>query len=102
MPSTEEKTDRYVTFKNIDCDGNAKRLMAMLRRHLDDPQKSNPFWEQFMEKLTRVGRPQGNGGRCLDELFLIHTYINNLYEFFEDYEDTAALGLLAQIERECC
>ena len=69
-------------------------------RHLDDPQKSNPFWEQFMEKLTRVGRPQGNGGRCLDELFLIHTYINNLYEIFEEYDDAPALELLKQIESE--
>jgi len=102
MHSTEAKTDRYVTYKNIDCDGNAKRLMAMLRRHLDDPEKSNAFWEQFKEKLDRIGSPQGNGGRCLDELFLIHTYINNLYEIFEEYDDAAALALLERIERECC
>jgi len=95
-------TDRYITFRNIDCEGNSKRLMAMLRRHLDDPAKSNPFWEMFKEKLARVGQPQETGGRCLDELFLIHTYLNNLYEIFEDYEDRAALELLQQIERECC
>ena len=91
-----------VTYKNIDCDGNAKRLMAMLRRHIDDPAKSNAFWEKFKGKLALVGKPQENGGRCLDELFLIHTYINNLYEIFEEYEDEAALALLQRIERECC
>jgi len=99
---TSTTTDRYVTFKNIDCEGNSKRLMQLLLRHIDDPIKSNPFWEKFKEKLARVGQPQANGGRCLDELFLIHTYINNLYEIFEEYEDEAALALLSQIERECC
>jgi len=99
---TSTTTDRYVTFKNIDCEGNSKRLMQLLLRHIDDPNKSNPFWEKFKEKLARVGQPQANGGRCLDELFLIHTYINNLYEIFEEYEDEAALALLSQIERECC
>jgi len=102
MPATEKKTDRYVSFLGIDCEGNSRKLMAMLRRHIDDPAKSNPFWEKFREKLSRVGLPDANGGRCLDELFLIHTYINNLYEIFEEYEDEEALALLGCIERECC
>ncbi len=96
------ETDRYVTFKNIDCEGNSKRLMAMLRRHIDDPAKCNAFWERFKEKLAGVGNPQGNGGRSLDELFLIHTCINNFYEIFETYDDAEALALLERIERECC
>lgn len=92
--------DRYVSYRDIDCAGNSKRLMEMLLLHLDDPEKSNPFWEKFKQKLAQVGQP--NHGRCLDELFLIHTYINNLYEIFEEYQDDAALALLDQIERECC
>ena len=44
-------TDRYVTFKNIDCVGNSKRLMAMLREHIDDPEKTNVFWEKFKKNL---------------------------------------------------
>lgn len=96
------KPDRYVSYQNIDCAGNSKRLMAMLRRHIDCPQKSNAFWEQFKQKLAQVGQPQQNQGRCFDELFLIHTYINNLYEIFEEHEDQPALALLEQIERECC
>ncbi len=95
-------TDRYVTYKNIDCEGNSKRLMTMLRRHIDDPAKTNAFWEQFKNKLALVGKPQQNNGRCIDELFLIHTYINNLYEIFEEYDDAEALTLLDRIERECC
>ena len=95
-------TDRYVTYKNIDCAGNSKKLMAMLRRHIDDPAKTNAFWENFKEKLAQVGKPQQNNGRCIDELFLIHTYINNLFEIFEEYDDAEALALLDRIERECC
>jgi len=97
-----EIVDRYVTFKNIDCEGNSKRLMEMLLQHVGDPQHSNPFWEKFKEKLAKCGQPDENGGRTLDELFLIHTYINNLYELFEERDDDAALELLGRIERECC
>ncbi len=96
------KPDRYVSYQNIDCAGNSKRLMEMLRQHIDCPEKTNAFWEKFKQKLAQVGQPQQNHGRCLDELFLIHTYINNLYEIFEQYEDQPALALLDQIERECC
>jgi len=95
-------SDRYVSYKDIDCEGNSRHLMELLRRHIDDPAKSNPFWEKFKEKLARVGQPSVPGGSCHDELFLIHTYINNLYEIFEEYNDQPALELLEQIENECC
>jgi len=95
-------TDRYVTYANIDCEGNAKHLMEMLRSYIDAPDKTNPFWEKFKEMLSKIGRPEKNSGRCFDEIFLIHTYINNLYEIFEEYKDEAALALLDRIERECC
>jgi len=95
-------TDRYVTYRNIDCDGNAKKLIALLRSHIDDPGKSNAFWEKFKELLEKIGKPSENNGRQIDEIFLIHTYINNLYEIFEEYQDETALTLLDQIERECC
>lgn len=99
---SSEPTDRYVTYANIDCEGNAKKLMQMLREHIDNPEKTNPFWEKFKEMLGKIGKPAENHGRSYDEIFLIHTYINNLYEIFEEYEDEAALTLLDQIERECC
>ena len=98
----QSKIDRYVTFKGIDGDGNSRRLVAMLRRHIDDPAKTNPFWEKFREKLELAASPEANHGRRLDELFLIHSYINNLYELFEEYEDHEALTLLHKIEIESC
>lgn len=97
-----ETIDRYVTFKNIDCAGNSKRLMQMLLRHIDDPSRSNPFWEKFKEKLSQAGQVDPSGRRHHDELFLIHTYVNNLYELFEERDDSEALELLEWIERECC
>jgi N(2)-fixation sustaining protein CowN len=98
----EEKPDRYVSFRGIEGESNSRELIAMLRRHIDDPEKTNRFWEQFKEKLARVGQPNENSGRCLDELFLIHSSINNLREFFEEQNDQPALALLGQIEEESC
>jgi len=96
------KPDRYVSFVDIEGDKNARELMAMLRRHIDDPLKSNRYWELFKEKLDRVGKPVEEGGRCMDELYLVHAYINNIRELFEQYEDQPALTLLDRIEAESC
>ncbi len=96
------KPDRYVSFEGIEGDKNSRELMEMLRRHIDQPLKTNRFWELFKEKLARVGQPDLNGGRCLDELFLIHSYINNIRELFEEYDDQPALALLEKIETESC
>jgi N(2)-fixation sustaining protein CowN len=95
-------TDRYVTFKGIDGDGNAKRLVELLRKHIDDPGKSNAFWERFKEKLALIGNPEPESSRRLDELFLVHSYLNNIRELFEEYQDEAALVLLDQVEEESC
>jgi hypothetical protein len=98
----EEKTDRYVTFIGIEGDRNSRELMVLLRRRIDDPARSNRFWELFKDKLERVGQPGENGEHCLDELFLIHSYINNIRELFEEYDDQPALALLERIEIESC
>lgn len=100
--ATATKPDRYVSFIGINGDENSRVLMGMLRRHIDDPAKTNPFWEKFKEKLNSVGEPDKTSGRCLDELFLIHSYINNIRELFETCDDRDALELLEQIEEESC
>lgn len=97
-----DKPDRYVSFIGIEGDANARELMRLLRHHIDDPAKCNRFWELFKQKLARVGKPDPHGGRCLDELFLVHSYINNIRELFEEYDDQPALTLLEQIEAESC
>lgn len=95
-------TDRYVTFKGIDGDGNSRQLMAILRRYIDDPATSNPFWEKFKKSLDLASAASASTGNRRDELLLVHSYINNLRELFEDHDDTEALDLLRQIELESC
>ncbi len=94
----QEKPDRYVSFKGIECAKNTHQLITMLRQHLADPEKNNPFWEKFEQFLKDA--ESGVSGK--DYLFLIHSYINNLEEFFEDVADQEALRLLKKIEVECC
>ncbi|WP_024872698.1 N(2)-fixation sustaining protein CowN [Tolumonas lignilytica] len=93
-PSTTP--DRYVTFDDIDCDGNARQLMTLIRKHIDDPNKTNKFWEYFKQKA------EGGSGPKPDDLFLIHSNLNQIRELFELYEDDIALALLDVVEIECC
>lgn len=89
-------TDRYISFQDIDCTGNARRLMAYLDQHLVIPGRSNAFWEYFAQKRSAGAIAKS------DELFLIHSNINQLREFFEHWDDSEALSLLLKIEEECC
>jgi len=46
-PCCAAQPDRYVSFKGIDCDGNARRLMdTLLRLRSDDPDEQ-PLRELF-------------------------------------------------------
>lgn len=90
-----KKTDRYVTFRDIDCDGNARRVVACIERHLAAG-RGNGFWDYFLAKR----RPRS--GPAPDELFLVHAHLNQIRELFEDCGDDAALELLTQVEEECC
>ncbi|PMR78830.1 N(2)-fixation sustaining protein CowN [Billgrantia endophytica] len=88
--------DRYVTFKGIDCDGNAARIMAIIEKHAADPRYASPFWDYFLNKRHPKSGPKP------DDLFLIHTNINQIYEFFEECEDAEALNMLTWLEENCC
>ncbi len=95
-PHPESDLDRYVTFKGIDCDGRAKQLMQRIEALAAAPQASSPFWDYFLAKRTPRSGPKP------DDLFLIHTNINQLYELFEQAEDETALAMLAWLEEHCC
>ncbi len=92
----QQKTDRYITFEGIDCDGNATRLMELLDQQLTQPGRNNVFWEYFNKKRA------GEAGPQMDDLYLIHANINQIREFFETWQDEIALDLLQQLEEECC
>jgi len=97
----EQKTDRYVTFKGIDGEGNSRRLLELLAPYIDDPATSNPFWEKFKAGLNQA-TVASSGGNRRDELLLVHSYINNMRELFEAHDDREALDLLQQVELESC
>jgi hypothetical protein len=92
----KKSNDRYVSFKGIDCDGNAHRIMEHVFRHLAIPERRNEFWEYFSKKRA------GGSVQIPNDLFLIHSYINQVRELFETWEDNEALKLLSQLEDECC
>ncbi len=94
--SEPKTTDRYISFEGIDCDGNAARLMACIEHQLAQPGRSNAFWDYFMNKR------QGGSGPRPDDLFLVHSNINQIRELFETWRDEEALELLLQLEEECC
>ena len=45
---------------------------------------------------------QGGSGPKPDDLFLIHSNINQIRDLFETSGDAAAMALLVQVEEECC
>ena len=89
-------TDRYVSFIGLDCDAKAREMMSHVRRYIDDPQHTNAFWEYFKKKSL------GGSGPRPDDLFLIHSNLNQIRELFELHADEKALSLLDRIEQECC
>lgn len=91
-----QKTDRYLSFAGIDCDGNARRLMECIERNMPAAGGEHAFWQYFMAKR----RPRS--GPAPDDLFLVHCHINQIRELFESCGDEAALALLLQVEEECC
>ena len=95
-PCQNTKTDRYVSFIGLDCDAKAREMMSHVRRYIDDPQHTNAFWEYFKKKAA------GGSGPAPDDLFLIHSNLNQIRELFELHEDETALNLLDRIEQECC
>jgi N(2)-fixation sustaining protein CowN len=96
-----KNTDRYVTFKGIQGDANAKRVIELLLGHVDR-EGGNPFWDKFKQKVAQTGAEEKPFSCRTDELFLVHCYINNIRELFELHEDREALALLQQVEEESC
>lgn len=91
-------TDRYVSFSGIDFDANMRAVLGHLRRYIDDPKLTNPFWERF--KL-RFAKAEADDVPAADRLLLLHSHVYYIAELFEDHDDEAALTALAKLEQEC-
>jgi N(2)-fixation sustaining protein CowN len=70
--------------------------MQCIDHHLAIPGHSNVFWEYFNNKRA------GNSVSRPDDLFLIHSHINQVRELFETWDDETSLALLEKLEEECC
>jgi N(2)-fixation sustaining protein CowN len=90
------ETDRYITFKGLDCDENARVVMDCIDKQLASPGHSNEFWDYFNKKRA------GNSVSKPDDLFLIHSNINQVRELFETWNDEESMELLIKLEEECC
>lgn len=90
--------DRYVTFTNIDFDGNMEAVLRHLRRYIDAPAHSNAFWERFKQRLAQA---ESDSKPVADKLLLLHSHVYYMAELFEEHEDTEAEAALKKLEEEC-
>ncbi|BAF90274.1 conserved hypothetical protein [Azorhizobium caulinodans ORS 571] len=96
--TTTPAGDRYVTFNGIDFEGNMARVLAHLRRYIDDPRTGNAFWDRFKARLAAA---ESGGNAFQDKLLLLHSHVYYMGDLFEDQEDEAALADLRKLEEEC-
>lgn len=85
--------DRYRTFKGIDFDGQASRMMERIESHTRAA--DNIFWTYFYK------RRNATAGACCDDLLLLASFVNQIRELLEDRGDETGLAWLDQLENEC-
>ena len=98
MTETAKTPDRYVTFVNIDFEGNMATVLGHLRRYISNPATSNAFWERFEQRLARI---ESDAGGITDKLLLLHSHVYYMVELFEDHDDEQALKDLKTLEEQC-
>ena len=98
QPAPENAPNRYVSFIDIDFEGNMAVVLGHLRRYIDDSAISIAFWDRFKQRMEQV--EQGSGGYS-DKLLLMHSHVYYMVELFEDHDDEAALRDLKKLEEEC-
>ena len=97
-PSGASAPDRYVSFLDIDFEGNIQAVLSHLRRYIDNPETGNAFWDRFKERLAKCEK--GEAGTA-DTLLLLHSHVYYMVELFEDQDDEVALTALKKLEEEC-
>ena len=88
-----QSTDRYRTFKGIDFDGQASRMIARIEQHTQG--SDDPFWAYFFKRRNAT-----QGMRCDDQL-LLSSFVNQIRELLEAKCDEQGLAWLDQLEAEC-
>ena len=89
-------SDRYVTFKGLDCDAMACQVLDRIQYYLNHSSQPSPWLKYFKMKLVERQTLEQ------DELFFVGSQVNNIRTLFEQFEDADALSLLSQVEEDCC
>ena len=85
--------DRYRSFKGIDFDGQAARMIARIESHTQGV--DDPFWAYFFQ------RRNAKHGMRYDDQLLLSSFVNQIRELLEAKNDDTGLEWLDQLEREC-
>lgn len=93
---TADMTDRYLTFKNIDCDAMARQVVNCIQSYLNHSSQPSSWLKYFKIKLVE----RETMGQ--DELFFVGSQVNSIRSLFEEFEDVDALDLLDYVEENCC
>jgi hypothetical protein len=92
------RSDRYVSFLDIDFEGNMAVVLEHMRRYIDNPATTNAFWEKFKQRMAAI---DAGSGSITDKLLLLHSHVYYMVELFEDHDDEQALKDLKKLEEEC-
>ena len=95
---TSACADRYVSFQNIDFEGNMQAVLGHLHRYIDNPKTGNAFWDRFKQRLIEAEKGQN---QRTDKLLLMHAHVYYMVELFEEQDDHEALDALRKLEEEC-
>jgi hypothetical protein len=93
MSSVPSTSDRYLSFKGIDFDGQAQRMMERISLHTQG--SDDPLWAYFFQRRNAT-----TGMRCDDQL-LLSSFVNQIRELLEGKGDAQGLDWLDQLENEC-
>jgi hypothetical protein len=93
MSAVPAAGDRYLSFKGIDFDGQARRMMERIALHTEE--SDDPFWAYFYKRRNAT-----TGMRCDDQL-LLSSFVNQVRELLEAKDDVQGLEWLDQLENEC-
>jgi hypothetical protein len=97
-PDGVSAPDRYMSFLDIDFEGNIATVLGHLRRYIDDPAKGNAFWDRFKQRLQQC---EAGDAAIADRLLLLHSHVYYMVELFEEHDDAQALSDLKKLEEEC-
>ena len=90
VPST---SDRYLSFKGIDFDGQAGRMIERITLHTEG--RDDPFWAYFFQ------RRNATSGMRYDDQLLLSSFVNQIRELLEVRDDAQGIEWLDQLENEC-